>query len=75
MEKVIVEFNETDNGYCGRVLILECFICSYPGTFDRFKQYTQESIDQWVECAKEDGDEIPTILNGEYELEFIEINK
>ena len=70
MEKVVVDVAKTPNGYSASIEILPGWILGTSGSFDLFKKELQESIDIFVEWAKEDGDEYPEILDGEYSFEY-----
>ena len=70
MEKVIVNVAKTQNGYSANIDILPGWILGTSGSFDQFRKELQESIDIFVEWAKEDGDEYPNIFDGEYYFEY-----
>ena len=70
MEKVIVDVAKTPNGYSASIDILPGWVLGTSGSFELFKQELQESIDIFVEWAKEDGDEYPSIFDGEYNFEY-----
>ena len=70
MEKVIVNVAKTQNGYSASIDILPGWILGTSGSFDEFKKELQESIDIFVEWAKEDGDEYPGVFDGEYCFEY-----
>jgi hypothetical protein len=70
MEKVIVNVAKTPEGYCASIDILSGWVLGTKGSFEEFKKELQESVDIFVEWAKEDGDEYPNVFDGEYDFEY-----
>lgn len=70
METVVVNVAKTSEGYTASIDILPGWVLGMTGSFDDFKKELQESIDVYVEWAKEDGDEYPAVFDGEYEFEY-----
>ena len=70
MKKVIVNVAKTPGGYSASCDILPGWILGTNGSFDDFKTELQESIDIFVEWAKEDGEEYPNVFDGEYCFEY-----
>ena len=70
MEKVIVNVAKTLSGYSASIDIISGWVLGTSGSFDDFKRELQKSIDIFVEWAKEDGDEYPSIFDGEYSFEY-----
>ena len=70
MEKVIVDVAKTPSGYSASIDILPGWVLGTSGSFELFKKELQESIDIFVEWAKEDGDEYPIIFDGKYSFEY-----
>ena len=70
MEKVIVNVAKTPNGYSASIDILPGWVLGTSGSFDLFKKELQDSIDIFVEWAKEDGDEYPSVFDGDYIFEY-----
>ena len=70
MEKVIVDVAKTPSGYSASIDIIPGWVLGTSGSFDDFKMELQESIDIFVEWAKEDGDEYPSVFDGEYSFEY-----
>ena len=60
--------SRTENGYCCVCDLLPGWMVAYSGDMDGFKNYVQESIDFYIEGRKEDGDEYPSVFDGEYEV-------
>jgi len=70
MEKVLVNVAKTQEGYTASIDILPGWVLGMTGSFEAFKKELQESIDIYVEWAKEDCDEYPAVLDGKYEFEY-----
>jgi len=70
MEKVIVNVAKTPTGYSADIDILPGWVLGTDGSFDEFKKELQESVDIFVEWAKEDGEEYPAVFDGEYGFEY-----
>jgi hypothetical protein len=70
MEKVIVNVAKTPQGYSASIDILPGWVLGMTGSFTDFKKELGESIHVYVEWAKEDGDEYPSVFDGEYEFEY-----
>ena len=70
MEKVVISTSKTENGFSASCELLPGWIVTYTGNFSDFVGYVQESIDFYIECAKEDGDEYPFVFDGDYEFSF-----
>lgn len=69
MEKVIVDIYYTGNNYCAHApILLGCV--STGATLSDIKKNIKEAIVFHVESSLEDGDPIPEVFKGEYELEF-----
>ena len=69
MEKVIVDIYFTGNNYCAYApILLGCV--STGATISDIKKNIREAIEFHVESSLEDGDTIPEVFKGEYELEF-----
>jgi predicted RNase H-like HicB family nuclease len=69
MEKIIVTVELSDKNY-------SAFLESLPGcvsigdTFDELKENIKEAVEFHLEGMLEDGEEIPEVFKGEYELVF-----
>lgn len=70
MEKVIIDTAKTEDGYSCACTLLPGWVVAYSGGFDGFRAYVQESIDFYIDGAKEDGQEYPDVFKGEYELVY-----
>lgn len=70
MEKVIMNTARTENGYSCACDLLPGWIVAYTGDFDGFRAYVQESLDFYLEGAKEDGETYPSIFDESYEIVY-----
>ena len=69
MEKVLIDIYYTGNNYCAHAPIL--LGCVTTGTtLPDIKKNIREAIEFHVASSLEDGDNIPEVFTGEYELEF-----
>ena len=70
MEKVIVNVGKTPQGYCASIDILSGWVLGITGSFAEFKKELQESIDIYIEWAKEDGDDYPSVFDDTFDFEY-----
>jgi predicted RNase H-like HicB family nuclease len=70
MEKVIISTSKTERGYSGSCDLLPGWVVSFTGDFSSFIEYVKESIEFYVDCAKEDNEEYPAVFDHVYELQF-----
>ena len=70
MEEVIISTSRTERGYSGSCELLPGWVVSFSGTFSSFIDYVKESIDFYVDCAKEDDEDYPSVFDHEYRLIF-----
>ncbi|MCD7901383.1 MAG: helix-turn-helix domain-containing protein [Bacteroides sp.] len=70
MEKVVITVAKTDRGYSAICDLLEGWVVAVTGDFRELEKEVKESIDTFIEWAKEDGDEYPPIFHEEYELQY-----
>lgn len=69
MEKVTVDIYYTGNNYSAHApILLGCI--STAATLSEMKKNIKEAIEFHVESSLEDGDTIPEVFKGEYELVF-----
>lgn len=68
MEKVVMNVARTETGYGCNCDILPGWIVAGSDNFEEFKQEVRESIDFYIDCAKEDGSKYPSVFDGEYEV-------
>ena len=60
----------TASDFCASCGLLLSRIVACGGNFNGFVAHVQESIDFYVESAKEDNEAYPKVFDGEYELDF-----
>ena len=70
MVSLVLNAAKTDNGYSVSCDLLPGWIVAYDGDFSGLEEYVKESIDFYVECAKEDSEDYPAILDSEYKLMY-----
>lgn len=68
MEKIVIDTARTENGYSGACKLLPGWIVACSGSFEEFKSEVKESIDFYINCAKKDGDEYPSVFDEDYEV-------
>ncbi|GHT12258.1 hypothetical protein AGMMS4956_06590 [Bacteroidia bacterium] len=69
MEKVIVEISYTGNNYCAYAPLLQGCV-STGRTLDEMKKNITEAIAFHVKGSLADGDPIPDVFKGNYELSY-----
>ena len=70
MEKVVMNTARTEKGYSCACELLPGWVVAYTGDFDGFRDYVKESVDFYIEGAKEDGTPYPAVFDGEYEIVY-----
>jgi hypothetical protein len=70
MKRVRVNVAKTPEGYCANLDIIDGFIVAVTGTIVDLKREVVESIEFYVDCAKKDNEEYPSVLDTAYELEY-----
>jgi predicted RNase H-like HicB family nuclease len=70
METFKVQVSKTPTGYCATMDALPGWIVGVSGSFSDLQREVKESIEFYVESAKNDGDEFPASLNGDYQLDY-----
>ena len=68
MEKVIMNVARTPTGYCCDCDLLPGWVVTGSENFEEFKRYVLESIDFYIDCAKQDGEAYPAVFDTEYEI-------
>lgn len=69
MEKVLVEIYFTGNNFCAHApVLLGCV--STGTTLSEIKKNIKEALEFHIESSLEDGEPIPEVFMGEYELEY-----
>ena len=70
MEEVVISTSRTEKGYSGSCELLPGWVVAFSGDFSGFIDYVRESIDFFVDCAKEDKEEYPAVFDQSYNLVF-----
>jgi len=70
MKKVTITTAKTERGYSGNCELLPNWIVACSGSFSEFKKEVIESIQFYIDCAKEDGIAYPSVFDEDYELEY-----
>ena len=70
MKKIVIETSYSNTGFCCACDLLKGWVVTGSDDFETFKREVRESIAFYVQCAKEDGEEYPAELDGDYELEY-----
>lgn len=70
MEKVVMNVARTDTGYCCDCDLLPGWVVTGSDNFEDFKKYVRESVDFYIDCARQDGDEYPAVFDDDYEIVY-----
>ena len=70
MEKIVMKTSYTDTGFCCMCNLIPGWTTSGSKDFRKFDVFVNDSIGFYIECAKKDGDEYPSVFDGAYELEY-----
>ncbi len=70
MKRIRVNVAKTPDGYCANLDIIDGFIVAVTGSIVDLKREVVESIEFYVNCAKKDNEEYPSVLDNAYELEY-----
>ena len=68
MSTLVMHTTHTATGFACCCDLLPGWTTSHGHNFDKFDRYVRESVDFYVKCAREDGDEYPGFLDAEYEI-------
>ena len=69
MEKILVDIYYTGKNFCAHApILLGCV--STGATLSEIKKNFKDALEFHIETSLEDGEPIPEVFNGEYELEF-----
>lgn len=69
MNTITINVTHISTGFACWCDLLPGWTVSHGNDFGKFLEYARESIAFYVRCAKEDGDEYPSILDGDYDIE------
>ena len=70
MENLLMHVTHTDTGFACWCDLLPGWTTSHGHDFAKFERYVYESVDFYVQCAREDGEEYHSLLDGEYRLVY-----
>lgn len=70
MDKVVISMSKTENGFSASCELLPGWVVAFTGSFSDFTKYVQESVDFYLECAREDRRDYPQVFDNEYEFEY-----
>ena len=70
MENLVINVSKTEKGYSASCDLLDGWVVAFDGDFDGFVDYLKESLEFYVECAKEDGEEYPLLLDSNYVMKY-----
>lgn len=70
MKKVLINTGFTDEGYCCCCDLLPGWMVAYTGEFKEFQKEVEDSIRFFVDCAKADGEDYPSVLDEDYEIVY-----
>lgn len=71
MENVVtIKISRNENGYSAACDLIEGWVVAVTGDFDTLEKEVKESIDTYIEWAKEDGDPYDPIFDTNYELQY-----
>lgn len=65
-----METSYSNTGFCCTCDLLPGWVVTGSGDFGEFRKEVQESIDFYIQCAKEDGDAYPDILDSDYKINY-----
>ncbi|MDD3037897.1 hypothetical protein [Bacteroides sp.] len=70
MEKVTIQVSRTEKGYSASCDLLPGWVVAVTGDFEALEKEVQESVDFYVDCAKEDYETYPVVFDREYIFEY-----
>ena len=70
MKKITITTARTERGYSGSCELLTGWIVACSGSFNEFQKEVVESIQFYIDCAKEDHESYPSVFDEPYELEY-----
>lgn len=68
MPTLVMHTTHTATGFACCCDLLPGWTTSHGHNFEKFDKYVRESVEFYVKCAREDGDEYPEFLDDEYEI-------
>lgn len=70
MEKIYLNTSYSNTGFCCSCDLLYGWVVGGSDNFEKFKEEVKESIEFYLDCAREDGEEYPSVFDGEYEFVY-----
>ena len=68
MDKVFVTVGMTEKNYSAHLVVGDGIVAATGKNFDELKKQMGEALDFHLEGMREDGDDIPSVFQGSYEL-------
>ena len=66
---VVVNVAKTESGYSASCDLLDGWVVAVTGDWSDLEREVRDSIDFYIDCAKEDGDSYPEIFDRDYRIE------
>lgn len=70
MKQIVMNTALTETGYCCSCDLLTGWVVTGSRDFAQFKEEVMESIAFYVDRAKADGEEYPSVLDSDYEIVY-----
>lgn len=70
MKRITMDTARTPNGYSCVCDLLPGWVVACSCDFEQFKKEVEDSVKFYIDCAKEDGDEYPSVFDDEYEIVY-----
>ena len=67
---VVVNVAKTESGYSASCDLLDGWVVAVTGDWSDLEREVRDSIDFYIDCAKEDGDSYPEIFDRDYRIEY-----
>ena len=69
-QNVVVNVAKTESGYSASCDLLDGWVVAVTGDWSDLEREVRDSIDFYIDCAKEDGDSYPEIFDRDYRIEY-----
>lgn len=70
MEQITMKTSHTDSGFCCTCDELPGWTVSGSKDFAKFNDFVKESLDFYIECARNNNEAYPPVLDREYEIKY-----
>lgn len=70
MDKIAINVSRTESGFSASCDLLPGWVVAVSGDFEALEKEIKESIDFYIDCAKEDKEEYPGLFDAPYEFEY-----